>query len=64
MAAALKKATGAVVTLTAALQWPIPGALATVCNGNLEEALLSERTALKPAAMLFKQIASTDKQLS
>jgi len=63
MAAAFKKLCGAAVSLLAVMQLSIPGLLATVSNGTLEESLLSDRTALKPAAMLFKQL-TTDKRLS
>jgi len=55
VAATVKKACSVVVALLTASKRPIPGFLAVVCNGNLDSTLLGERTALKPAAMLFKQ---------
>ena len=54
-AAAVKVVASRVVRLMQNLGRAIPEKLAVLCNGHLDDALLSERTVLRPAAMLLSQ---------
>lgn len=58
VAAAIKQLGSSVVDMMIRMGRPIPDGLAILCNGFLEERRLSERTALRPAAILFQQNAS------
>jgi hypothetical protein len=55
LAAAVKMFASGVVRLMQNLERSIPERLAMICNGHLDDALLTERTALRPAAMLQSQ---------
>jgi len=55
LAAAVKRLCGATVRLIARTGRPVPETLAVLASGYLEEPQLSERTALRPAAMVLRQ---------
>lgn len=55
LAAAAKLLCSRIVRLIARMGRPVPEILTAVCNGYLEEWRLSDRTALRPAAMLMQQ---------
>jgi Acetyltransferase (GNAT) domain len=55
IAATAKRLCTTVAKLITRLGKPVPELLATMCSGHLDEFSLSERTALRPAAMLFSQ---------
>ncbi len=57
-AAWAKQMGSSIVDMMIRMGRPIPEGLAILCNGFLEERSLSQRTALRPAAMLFQQNAS------
>jgi hypothetical protein len=53
--AAVKRLCGAAVGLLSRTGRPVPEALAVLASGCLEERQLSQRTALRPAAMILRQ---------
>ena len=55
IAAALKHVCTTAAWLLSRIGRPVPETLAVLCSGYLEERRLSERTALRPAAMLFER---------
>lgn len=55
VAAAIKRLCGTMVRLIYRTGRPVPPTLAVLASGYLDEIQLSERTALRPAAMLFQQ---------
>jgi hypothetical protein len=54
LAAAAKQVCSKVVGMIAKKNIPVPEILAVISSGHLEESRLSERTALRPAAILFE----------
>lgn len=58
LAVAAKLLCSPIAVVLSKLKRPIPEVLAVICNGHLGEMELSQRTALKPAAMLKQQRAS------
>jgi hypothetical protein len=59
IAARMKRLCGRLVRLTARLGWPVPETLAFLCGGHLGCSRLSDRTALRPAAMVLRQRSAT-----
>lgn len=55
LAAAVKRFCGTIVRLIYRAGQPVPETLAALANGYLEERQLSQRTALRPAAMVLQQ---------
>ena len=55
LAALVKQICGTAVRLISRTGWPVPETLAVLASGYLEEHQLSQRTALKPAAMVLQQ---------
>ena len=58
LAAAAKVLVSRVVILMRRMRTSIPELLVVLCNGHLDDALLTERTVLRPAAMLKSQRTS------
>ena len=64
IAAMIKVLASRVVTMLQIRGKSIPEMLAVICNGHLDDALLTERTALRPAAMLLSQRGAGDDEPS